>query len=401
MKREFKLKKNINFLDLGLQPLANNYLNKKDLKKKEKKYRLKIGINLKTKLVSINKPISSKIMFNNKYPYRSSMSKTMISSFIDLSKLIKKKFNPNKILEIGSNDGSFIKNFSKKKVIGIEPCSNVEKITKKMGFNTYADYWDTKTAKKLLNFNGNVDLIYSANTISHIQNLDEVFKAINIILSKNGILIIEDPSLLECLKKNTYDQFYNEHIYVFSLIGIEGILKKHNLKIFHIQNLQIHGGSNRYFIKKINNKRKIEKSVKINKKKEIQYGLDKISTYRKFAKRVVSSKRILKDIFNKINAKNKKIIGYGVTAKSTTILNYCKIDSNLIEYFIDTTKDKQNKFTPGTKIPIYKYQGFIEKNIEFVFLGAWNFKEEIFKKEKEFIKRGGKFIIHTPLPKII
>ena len=105
------MKKYINFLDLGLQPLANNYLNKKDLKKKEKKYRLKVGINQKTKLVSINKPISSKIMFNNKYPYRSSMSKTMIKSFLDLSKIINKKFNPNKILEIGSNDGSFIKNF--------------------------------------------------------------------------------------------------------------------------------------------------------------------------------------------------------------------------------------------------------------------------------------------------
>ena len=395
------MKNNINFLDLGLQPLANNYLSKKDLKKKEKKYRLKVGINLKTKLVSINKPISSKIMFNNKYPYRSSMSKTMIKSFMDLSKLINKKFNPNSVLEIGSNDGSFIKNFSKKKVIGIEPCSNVEKITKKMGFNTYANYWDKKTAQKICKINGNVDLIYSANTISHIQNLDEVFKAINIILNENGTLIIEDPSLLDCLKKNTYDQFYNEHIYVFSLIGLESILKKHNLEIFHVQNLSIHGGSNRYFIKKIYNKRKVEKSVKINRDKEIEYGLEKLSTYKQFAKRVISSKKILKNIFDKINSKNKKIIGYGVTAKSTTILNYCKIDNGLIDYFIDTTKDKQNKYTPGTKIPIYKYPGFIKKNVEFVFLGAWNFKEEIFKKEKRFIKRGGKFIIHTPIPKII
>jgi methylation protein EvaC len=395
------LKNNINFLDLGLQPLANNYLSKKDLKKKEKKYRLKVGINLKTKLVSINKPISSKIMFNNKYPYRSSMSKTMIKSFMDLSKFINKKFNPNKILEIGSNDGSFIKNFSKKKVIGIEPCSNVEKITKKMGFNTYANYWDKKTAQKICKINGKVDLIYSANTISHIQNLDEVFEAINIILNENGILIIEDPSLLDCLKKNTYDQFYNEHIYVFSLIGLENILKRHNLKIFHVQNLSIHGGSNRYFIKKNHNKRKKETSVKINRNKEIKYGLEKLSTYKQFTKRVISSKKTLKNIFNKINSKNKKIIGYGVTAKSTTILNYCKIDNSLIEYFIDTTKDKQNKYTPGTKIPIYKYPGFIKDDVEFVFLGAWNFREEIFKKEKKFIKRGGKFIIHTPTPKII
>jgi methylation protein EvaC len=395
------LKKNINFLDLGLQPLANNYLNKSQLKKKEKKYRLKVGLNVETKLVSINKPLSSKIMFNNKYPYRSAMSKTMLKSFKDLSKLINKKFKPNKILEIGSNDGSFIKNFSKKKVSVIEPCSNVEKITKKNGFNTYAKYWNSETANKILEKDGKVDLIYSANTISHIQNLNEVFQSINVILSENGILIIEDPSLLECLKKNTYDQFYNEHIYVFSTIGIENILKKHDFEIFHIQNLSIHGGSNRYFIKKKSNKIKINLSVKINKKKEIKFGIHKLSTYKLFAKRVEKSKKILKKIFQQINLKDQKIIGYGVTAKSTTILNYCKIGANLIQYFLDTTKDKQNKYTPGTKIPIYKYSGSIKKDINFAFLGAWNFKDEIFKKEKKFIKRGGKFIIHTPLPKII
>ena len=395
------MKNNINFLDLGFQPLANNYIKKNQLINREKKYRLKIGLNLKTKLVSINKPISSKIMFNNKYPYRSSMSKTMIESFKNLSKLINKKFKPNKILEIGSNDGSFIKNFSKKKVIGIEPCSNVEKITKKMGFNTYPEYWSSKTAKQLLKKNGKVDLIYSANTISHIENLDEVFKSINIILNGQGILIIEDPSLLECLKKNTYDQFYNEHIYVFSLVGIENILNKYNFEVFHIENLKIHGGSNRYFIKKKQNKRQINSSVDIQRKKEIRYGIKKLSTYREFARRVKSSKKKLKNIFIKIKSKNKKIIGYGATAKSTTILNYCKINKNLISYFVDTTKDKQNKYTPGTKIPIFKYSGFIEKNIDFIFLGAWNFKEEIFKKEKKFIKRGGKFIIHTPVPKII
>ena len=395
------MSKKVNFLDLGLQPLANNYIKKNQLNNKEKKYRLKIGLDLKTKLVSINKPIASEIMFNNNYPYRSSMSKTMIKSFKDLSKLIKKKFKPKKILEIGSNDGSFIKNFSKKNTIGVEPCSNVEKITKNKGFNTYAKYWNTSTAKKILSKNGKVDLIYSANTISHIENLDEVFRSINIVLNKNGIIIIEDPSLLECLKKNTYDQFYNEHIYVFSLIGIESILKKYDLEIFNVQNLKIHGGSNRYFIKRKTNKIPINLSVITNRKKEINYGIKSISTYIKFAKRVKSSKKKLRKIFLKLKNKKKDIIGYGVTAKSTTILNYCNIGKKFISYFVDTTKDKQNKYTPGMKIPIYKYPGFIEKNIDYIFLGAWNFKEEIFKKEKKYIKNGGKFIIHTPMPKII
>ena len=395
------MNKKINFLDLGLQPLANNYLKKNQLNNKEKKYRLKICLDLKTKLVSINKPIASDIMFNSSYPYRSSMSKTMIKSFNNLSKLIKKKFKPKKILEIGSNDGSFIKNFSKKKVIGIEPCSNIEKITKNKGFNTYANYWNMTTAKKILKKDGKVDLIYSANTISHIENLDEVFKSINVILNKNGIIIIEDPSLLECLKKNTYDQFYNEHIYVFSLLGIESILRKYNFEIFDIQNLKIHGGSNRYFIKRKIDKIPIKLNVKLNRKKEVSYGIKKISTYTKFANRVKSSKKRLRKIFLRLKDKKKNVIGYGATAKSTTILNYCNIDKKFISYFVDTTIDKQNKYTPGTKIPIHKYPGFIEKNIDYIFLGAWNFKEEIFKKERKFIKKGGKFVIHTPIPKII
>ena len=242
------MKKKIDFLDLGSQPLANSYLKKNDFNKKEKKYRLKVCFNKVTKLVSIKKTFSSKIMFNNKYPYRSSMSNTMNFSFKKLAQNIKFNYKPKKILEIGSNDGSFLKNFDKKKTIGVEPCTNVEKITKKLKFNTIGKYWDTRLAKNILKKFNKVDLVYSANTITHIKNLDDVFKAINIVLSDNGILIIEDPSLLECLKRNTYDQFYNEHIYVFSYTALKNILKKHKLEIFKIETLEVHGGSNRYFI---------------------------------------------------------------------------------------------------------------------------------------------------------
>ena len=395
------MSKKIEFLDLGQQPLANYYLNKSQIKKKEQKYRLIVCFNNQNKLVFIKKTFSSKMMFNNKYPYRSSMSKTMQRSFKELAKHIKLKINPKKILEIGSNDGSFLKNFNKSMSVGIEPCANVEKITKKKKFNTIPKYWNTKLARDILKKYGYFDLIYSANTISHIKNLNDVFSSIDLVLSKTGIFIIEDPSLIECLKRNTYDQFYNEHIYVFSYLSLRNILKKYNLEIYKIENLDIHGGSNRYFIKRMKNKIKIEKSVIKQKRKEMKYGLNKKNTYYKFRKRVEESKKRLVSIFNYCKSKNKKIIGYGATAKSTTILNYCNINDQTIDYFIDTTKDKQNKYTPGTKIKIKKYKGGINKDVDYVFLGAWNFKKEIFKKEKKYIKRGGKFIIHTPLPRII
>ena len=395
------MKNRIEFLDLGLQPLANSYLKKYQLKKKEKNYRLKVCFDKSTKLVSIKKKFSSQVMFDNEYPYRSSMSKTMINSFKKLAQNIKHRYRPKKILEIGSNDGSFLKNFNKKKTIGVEPCTNIEKITKKLKFNTIGKYWDTKLAKYILKKFNKVDVVYSANTLTHIKNLDDVFKAINIVLSDDGVLIIEDPSLLECLKKNTYDQFYNEHIYVFSYTSLKILLKKYKLEIFRIETLDVHGGSNRYFIKKDISKRKIDISVKRNKQLEKRYGLGFSATYIKFAKRVKKSKKKLKYIFKKCKQNNKKIIGYGATAKSTTILNYCNIDDKTIDYFVDTTEAKQNKYTPGTKIFIKKYKGYIDKDVDYIFLGAWNFQKEIFAKEKKFIRDGGRFIIHTPYPKII
>lgn len=392
------------FLDLGMQPLANKYLVKinAQYKKKEQFYHLEIGFNSKTKLVSIINKVPSQKMFDNKYPYRSSMSLTMRNSFKKLSKKIIKVFKPNLILEIGSNDGSLVKNFDKKKVICVEPCKNLAILTNKKGYKTYSDYWNFKLAKKIKSENDKVDLIYSANTLSHIPNLDSVFKSICHVMTDDGILIIEDPSLLECLKKVAYDQFYNEHIYVFSLLGIKKLINKYDLEVFNIEKLNTHGGSIRYFIKRKSNlKIKINKNVKKQLKRELNFKMDKLSTYIKFKNKVEKSKKKLNSIFQKIKKQNKKIIGYGSTAKSVTVLNYCNIDKNIIDYFVDTTPDKTNKYMPGTHIYIKKYNKKFLKNVDYIFLGAWNFKNEIFKKEKNYLKRGGKFISHVPKPRII
>ena len=389
------------FLDLGYQPLANSYLNSKNLYIKEKKFKLVVGFDKNNYLVSILNTVPKEMMFNKDYPYKSSESLTMRDAFKKLSNKIKKKFKPNTILEIGSNDGTFIKNFNKKKVIGVEPCKNLANITKKKGYKTYSEYWNINLAKKLTT-NKKIDLIYSANTLSHIKNFSEIFKAIELSLSKNGILILEDPSLLECIKKVAYDQFYCEHIYVFSTIALQKILRKFGLEIFDIENIDTHGGSNRYYIKKyMNTKFKIKKKVNKNIILEKKFGLHKFITYKKFAKKVLKSKKKLNVIFKKLKSQKKKVIGYGATAKSCTVLNYCKIDQKDINFFYDTTSFKINKYLPGSKIKIRKYKKLSRDEADYVFLGAWNFKEEIFNKEKEFIKNGGKFITHVPLPKII
>ena len=388
------------FLSLGSQPLANNYLNNYNIK--QVRYNLRLFFNKKTKLVSISKRIPSKKMFNNKYPYKSSMSKTMQKSFYELSKEIKKKFNPNLLLEIGSNDGALLKNFGSKKVIGVEPCSNLANLTRKKGYKIFDEYWNLNLAKKLKKKYKSVDLIYSANTLTHISDLNNVFSSLCHLLTDNGVIIIEDPSLLECIKKVSYDQFYNEHIYVFSALSVQNILRKYNLEIFDIKNLNTHGGSLRYYIKKKGNKNfKIKSSVNKQIKKEFFFGLNKLTTYKKFALSTTKNKKKLLDLLKELRSKNKKIIGYGATAKATTVLNYCNINENLIDFFTDITPDKINKFMPGKKIKILKYNKKLLNNVDYVFLGAWNFKNEIFQKEKKFIKNGGKFITHVPYPKII
>jgi methylation protein EvaC len=221
-------------------------------------------------------------------------------------------------------------------------------------------------------------------------------------LTDDGILIIEEPSFLECLKKIAYDQFYNEHVYVFSLSSIINLIKKFNLEVFNIEKLNTHGGSLRYHIKRVsNNKFEIDNKVKIQLEQELKNGINKYSTYIKFKNKVINSKKKLKKIFLRLKKKKKKIIGYGATAKSSTILNYCNIKNETLEYFLDTTPGKIGKYMPGTHISIKGYNRFLLNEADYAFLGAWNLKEEIFKKEKRYIKNGGKFITHVPFPRII
>ena len=389
------------FLNLGLQPLANSYILRKNLNLKEKKFRLIVGFNTKNYLVSILNTVSKEKMFNKDYPYKSSGSKTMRISFSKLAKRLKDKFNPKFIIEIGSNDGAFIKNFNKDKVVGVEPCKNLALITQKKKYQIYPSFWNIELAKKITK-NKKADLIYSANTLSHIKNFNEIFKAIKYSLSSKGILVLEDPSLLECLKKVAYDQFYCEHLYVFSTISLQKILDKFDLEIFDIENISTHGGSNRYFIKKKQNKfYNIKKKVKDEINKELRYGLNNFATYKRFARKVKLSKIKLLNIFRKIKTQKKRIVGYGATAKSCTVLNYCSINKEDIKYFYDTTSYKINKYLPGSKILVKKYKKLSRNEVDYVFLGAWNFKNEIFKKEKKFIKDGGKFISHIPFPRIL
>ena len=391
------------FLNLLKQPITNSYLINKNSStlKKEFFYNLSIIFNSKNYLVSIKKPVNPKSQYTDTYAHRASQSNTMKLSFKKIANKLKKIYKPKLSMEIGSNDGVFLKNFNKNDIIAVEPCKNLAKITNKKGYFTYDKFWNVDLAKKILKKRGNVDLIYSANTISHIPNLKEVFKAISICLSKNGVFVFEDPYIGSVIKNNSYDQFYDEHVHLFSFIAISNLLKIHKLRVIDTEILTTHGGSIRFYVAKRESKYKISKFVKRIYKQELNKRLDKFSTYKKFSHRVRDSKRKLIKLLKDLKKRNKKIISYGATYKSATIFNYCNINSNLIDYVIDTTKNKQGKYTPGKHLLIKPPCDLVKEKIDYAFLGAWNFAKEIMKKERKFIRKGGRFITHVPKIRII
>ena len=386
------------FLNLGSQPLAN------DFRKNYSPffYNLRLSFNTKTKIVSINKRIKKEIMFNKTYPYRSSKSILVKKLFKEISFKIKKKYKFKNILEIGSNDGTFAENFKRSEIVSIEPCKNVAEQLKKKGIKVYIEYFDKNLVKKLKKKYLNFDIIYSANTVTHINNLNQVLNNINEILSNNGTFILEEPSLLECYKTNSFDQFYNEHIYVLSAIALKNYLKQNKMEIYKIENVKVHGGSLRYFIKKkVNKTIKIESSVEKQVNLEKKHNLDKLSSYKTFAKKVYNLKKNLVNLFKKIKSEDGKVIGYGASAKAVTVINFCNLKEKYFDYFFDTTEEKVGKLIPGTKIKVKRYKKVNGTDKIYFFLGAWNFRDEILKKEKMFLKNNGKFITHLPTPKIL
>lgn len=380
------------FLDLGKQPIANAFLKQK-VSDNELFYNLIMCFDDSTKLVSQAEPIKSDLMFNDSYPYRGSMSKTMRNHFRKLSLNLSDSLN---VLEIGSNDGVFVKNRSTKNTICVEPCKNFAAETSDLGYKTYCNFWNNDLANKIKSERGKQDVIFAANCICHIPDLDDCFSSVESLLKDDGQFIFEDPSLLEMINNNSYDQIYDEHIHIFSVIALDNLLKQHGLQVSKVENLSVHGGSNRIYAKKIG--AEICPSVDINKSQEKLFGLDDMQAFNIFAKKVAESKQDLNRFLNNCARSQKKVISYGATSKSTTIFNYCDIDENLIEYIVDTTPEKQGRFSPGKHIPIIKPEQGFNNSIDIAFLGAWNFAEEIRKKEKNF---KGRFLTHVPSIRVL
>jgi methylation protein EvaC len=386
------------FMSFGKMPMANGFLDKKNFKK-EFFYKLDVGFCKKNYLFQVNDHPKSPHIFNNNYPFYTNKSIYMVRHFKNYFKWVKKNFlsRESKIIEIGSNDGSFLKNFKKNNFdhIGFEPSKNVADYSKKnYQVNVFNGFFNTNNIKKFKKFKLNTDLICAANVICHIPNLKEVIKSIDYLLSKKGVFVFEEPYLGSMFKKNSYDQIYDAHVFIFSLHSVRSIFKSFGFDLINAIPQKTHGGSMRYVIAR-SNQRTIKSSVKRLISEEKKLKLDKIETCFKFKKLCKLSKKNFIKKLKYYKAKGKKIAGYAASAKSTTVFNYCDLGPNIVDYITDSTKEKIGKFSPGKHIPIVSINHFRKYPPDIAILCSWNHKNEIIKKEKNFKRFGGKWISHV------
>tara|TARA_B110000438_G_scaffold300939_1_gene354537 strand:+ start:488 stop:1672 length:1185 start_codon:yes stop_codon:yes gene_type:complete len=389
-------------LDLGEQPPANSLINKSQLDTIEPKFPLRLFWCGDCFLVQLLDIVNKEHLFKH-YLYMTSASKPIVDHFkkyaLDIFNEFLNKQENSFVVEIGSNDGSLLKEFKKlgSSILGIEPASNLAKLANDSDITTLNNFFSLDDAKKIVE-SKNASLVVANNVIGHIENLHELIEGIKILIGEQGIFIFEVPYLLDLVKKLEFDTVYHEHLSYFSILPIINLIERFNLEIFDIQKQSVHGGTIRIFVSKKNNF-KIKDNVKKFIKLEYEFGINNIKTYEKFSDDIQNLKNNIVKLLQKLKNEKKSLFGYGASAKGNVLLNYCNIDYNILDYIIDTTPLKQGKFTPGTHIPIFSPEKISDKgNNDVGLLLAWNYESDILEKEKNFRSKGGKFLIPIPFP---
>ncbi|MFA6014042.1 MAG: class I SAM-dependent methyltransferase [Gallionellaceae bacterium] len=395
----------IKVLDFGKQPLGNGFLLPQQYPA-EYFYHMEMGFSEVSMMLQLIKQPAPEQMFHEHYAFYSSTSRFMEQHFAEFAEQVMAsgyiaKEDPF-VVELGCNDGIMLRNFAKLGVrhLGIEPSKNVADVANINGVRTISEFFSAEVAEKIVEKEGQVDAFLAANVMCHIPDIVGVVKGIRTLLKPKGVVMFEDPYLGDVIEKISYDQIYDEHVFLFSAHSIKYLFGSQGMELIDVLPQKTHGGSMRYVLAHAG-AYPVNDSVKFLMQKEQELGLHRISTFETFSKNVEKSKEDLLGLLRDIKLQGKRVAGYGATSKSTTILNYCGIGSDLIEYISDTTPIKQGKFTPGMHIPVVPYETFKNDPPDYAILFAWNHAEEIMAKEKEFMAAGGKWIVHVPEVKVL
>ncbi|TSC96840.1 MAG: putative SnoG [Parcubacteria group bacterium Athens0714_26] len=385
------------FFDLGKQPLANSLLKKAN--QKEKKYPLSLSWCKDCNLVQLNHTVDPKELFSN-YVWVTGTSKTAKEYakifYNEMVSRFKSNDAENYVLEIASNDGTFLKPFieNKYKTLGVDPAENIVKVALKEGVPTEHMFFGVKAARKLLKGHGPAAVVFARNVLPHVANTRDFIEGMKIVLKDDGVGAVEVHYADKILKELHYDSIYHEHLCYFTVKSLEKLLNDFDLYIFDIIKSPISGGSIVVYFKK----KKTREKVVVNqyRDKETIDKINNFSSWKNFARKSYFHRDKLIAIIKKINQDKKKIVGYGASARSSTLLNFCGINSKMISAIADQNHLKQNLFTAGSHILIEKPEKVIKRNPDYILILAWNFNQEIIENLENNLSFRGSYII--PLP---
>lgn len=396
------------FLDLYNSPPSNSFLTLEQLSKEEIYYPLKLFVCENCHLVQVDEYKKASSIFDKDYVYFSSYSLSWLKHCAFYAENVIKKFDLNDkslVIEIASNDGYLLQFFQKKNipVLGIEPSEGTAKVAIEKGIDTVVEFFGESYAKKLELKNKKADLLIGNNVLAHVPEINDFVKGLKIVLKDDGLITMEFPHLLKLIEQCQFDTVYHEHFSYLSFTTANKIFESHNLTLFDVEEIPTHGGSLRIYAQhnEYNPFRSVEKSVELLKQKEDKAGISHMSYYEGFQDKVNKIKLDLLKFLIKQKFNGVKVAAYGAAAKGNTLLNYCGIKNDLIDFVVDASPYKQNKFLPGSHIPVVNEDELKKQKPDFIFILPWNIKDEIIKQLHYVKDWKAKFIITIPELKII
>jgi len=393
------------FADLGMSPIANDNLTSEHLNRAEKFYPLHTYVCDRCLLVQLEEFESPEHIFGDgDYAYFSSYSESWLRHAKAYTELMVERFkfsSASQVVEIASNDGYLLQYFHQRgiPVLGVEPAANTAKAAAEKGIPTWVKFFGVNTAKEMVAEGKSADLLLGNNVLAHVPDVNDFIGGMKIVLKPNGILTMEFPHLLQLMQQNQFDTIYHEHFSYYSLITVEKMFAAHGLTLFDVEELPTHGGSLRIYGKHNDAvEPAVSDRVKQLKAKEAAAGLEDIETYLTFGEQVKATKRKLLKFLIEAKAQGKTIAAYGAPAKGNTLLNYCGVGKDFIDYTVDRNPYKQGLFLPGTHIPILHPERIRDTQPDYVLILPWNLKEEIMTQMAYITEWGGQFVV--PIPEV-
>ncbi len=388
------------FVDLGMSPLCESYVTEEQLESVERFYPLHVRVCESCLLVQLPELVNPTEIFTE-YAYFSSYSTSWVEHARRYADAMMHRFGLGRnsfVIEVASNDGYLLKHFaaSEVAVLGVDPAANVASAAVARGVPTLVRFFGRQTARELAE-RRRPDLLVANNVLAHVPDINDFVAGMKILLSRNGVITLEFPHLMRLMECNQFDTIYHEHYSYLSLLAVERILSAHGLSVFDVEELDTHGGSLRLYACHAG-ERPPGDAVTALRRKEEEAGFLHLEHYAGFADKVEQTKWALLEVLISLRRKGKRVAGYGAPGKGNTLLNYCGIRRDLLEYTVDRNPYKQGKFLPGTHIPIYPPERIRETRPHYVLILPWNLKDEIISQMGYIREWGGQFVV--PIPKV-